>query len=454
MNSRWIFPFAVLLGLAIWSLGTVEVPQPAGAAPIRAGDVAWLLTATGLVLLMTPGLSFFYGGMVSARNVISTMLQSFVALGVISLLWVAFGFSLAFGHSLYGLIGNPFTYLMFRGVGVATDPALAPTIPLLLFAMFQLKFAVITPALVSGSFAERVRFSAYLLFMCLFSIFVYAPLAHWTWHPDGFLKQWGVLDFAGGTVVHMSAGFAALAGAIYLGPRLNHGRHHSGPSEANTPYVILGTGMLWFGWFGFNAGSALAADAVAAQAFATTNTASASAMLAWMFFDGLRGRKPGALGACIGAVVGLVAITPAAAYVSVPHSILIGVVASLLSNMAVHLKSRSTLDDTLDVFPCHGVGGIVGMLLTGILARDVGLLSGQTTIFLRHVMALLIVSGYSFSMSLLLFKVTDLFVSVRVTPEDEAIGLDISQHAERLALVPHPEPAIVTGDTDNLRARA
>jgi Amt family ammonium transporter len=452
MNSRWIFPFAVLIGLALWSLGTSEMPQPAGAAPIRAGDVAWLLTATGLVLLMTPGLSFFYGGMVSARNVISTMLQSFVALGVISLLWVAFGFSLAFGHSLYGLIGNPFTYMMFRGVGVATDAGLAPTIPLLLFAMFQLKFAVITPALVSGSFAERVRFSAYLLFMCLFSVFVYAPLAHWTWHPDGFLKQWGVLDFAGGTVVHMSAGFAALAGAIYLGPRLGHGRPHSGPAQANTPYVILGTGMLWFGWFGFNAGSALAADAVAAQAFATTNTASASAMLAWMFFDGLRGRKPGALGACIGAVVGLVAITPAAAYVSVPHSILIGVVASLLSNMAVHLKSRSTLDDTLDVFPCHGVGGIVGMILTGILARDVGLLSGQTTIFLRHLMALLIVSGYSFSMSLLLFKVTDLFVSVRVTPEDEAIGLDISQHAERLSLVPSPEPGIVTGGTDRVRA--
>ena len=449
MNSRWVFPFAVLLGLALWSLGTVEVPQAPGGAPIRAGDVAWLLTATGLVLLMTPGLSFFYGGMVNTRNVISTMLQSFVALGVISLLWVAFGFSLAFGDSLYGLIGNPFTFLMFKGVGVGTDAALAPTIPLLLFAMFQLKFAVITPALVSGSFAERVRFSAYLMFMCLFSVFVYAPLAHWTWHPNGFLRQWGVLDFAGGTVVHMSAGFAALAGAIYLGPRLR-GRH--APTQPNTPYVILGTGMLWFGWFGFNAGSALAADAVAAQAFATTNTASASAMLAWMFFDGLRGRKPGALGACIGAVVGLVAITPAAAYVSVPHSILIGVVASLLSNMAVHLKSRSTLDDTLDVFPCHGVGGIVGMLLTGILARDVGLLSGETTIFLRHLMALLIVSAFSFGMSLLLFKVTDLFVSVRVTPEDEAIGLDISQHAERLAPVPHPESQIVTTDTDSLRA--
>jgi len=442
-----------VLILVLFGLAALFVPETAPAVtggPVDSGDTAWLLTATCLVLLMTPGLSFFYGGMVSRKNVISTMLQSFVALGVISLLWVAFGFSLAFGHSFYGLIGNPFTYLMFRGVGVGTDAALAPTIPLLLFAMFQLKFAVITPALVSGSFAERVRFSAYLMFMCLFSIFVYAPLAHWTWHPDGFLRQWGVLDFAGGTVVHMSAGFAALAGAIYLGPRLAHGRH--APTQANAPYVILGTGMLWFGWFGFNAGSALAADAVAAQAFATTNTASASAMLAWMFFDGLRGRKPGALGACIGAVVGLVAITPAAAYVSVPHSILIGVVASLLSNMAVHLKSRSAVDDTLDVFPCHGVGGIVGMLLTGILARDVGLLSGETTIFLRHLMALLIVSGYSFSMSLLLFKVTDLFVSVRVTPEDEAIGLDISQHAERLALVPHPESAIVTAGTDSLRA--
>jgi Amt family ammonium transporter len=342
--------------------------------------------------------------------------------------------------------------MMFRNVGTATHPALAPTIPLLLFAMFQLKFAVITPALVSGSFAERVRFTAYLLFMCLFSLFVYAPLAHWTWHPDGFLRTWGVLDFAGGTVVHMSAGFAALAGAIYLGPRLSHKRHGSAP-PSNTPYVILGTGMLWFGWFGFNAGSALAADAVAAQAFATTNTASASAMLAWIFFDGLRGRRPSAMGACIGAVVGLVAITPAAAFVSVPHSILIGVVSSLLSNVAVHLKSRSAIDDTLDVFPCHGVGGIAGMLLTGMLARNVGLVFGQTTTFTTHLLALLIVGAYSFGMSLLLFRVTDFFVSVRVTPEQEAVGLDISQHAERLALVPSPVDSVMAV-TDPRRAGA
>ncbi|HUD70577.1 MAG TPA: ammonium transporter [Dongiaceae bacterium] len=438
MNRRWIVPCGLLIGLAVLALFTTDVPQMRTGRPAQAGDIAWILTATGLVLLMTPGLSFFYGGMVGSRNVISTMLQSFVALGVVSLVWLAVGFSLAFGDSWHGFIGNPFTFAMFRGVGVSTDPVLSPTVPLLLFAMFQLKFAVITPALVTGSFAERVRFSAYLLFICLFTIFVYAPLAHWTWHPQGFLKQWGVLDFAGGTVVHMSAGFAALAGAIYLGPRMTHNRSVAHP-PSNTTYVLLGTGMLWFGWFGFNAGSALAADEVAVHAFATTNTASAAAMLAWMFFDGLRGRRPSALGACIGAVVGLVAITPAAAYVSVPHSIFIGVAASLLSNVAVHLKSRSTLDDTLDVFPCHGVGGIAGMILTGALARGVGLMSGHTDTFLRHLLALVIVGAYSFGMSMLIFKVTNAFVSVRVRPEDEAVGLDISQHAEWLALVPAPD---------------
>jgi Amt family ammonium transporter len=441
MNRRWIIPMGLLLALAALSLVTHEGPPGKGGGPLNPGDVAWMLTATGLVLLMTPGLSFFYGGMVSPKSVISTMLQSFVALGVISLLWVAVGFSLAFGDDLGGFIGNPFTFAMFRGVGTGTNAALAPTIPLLLFAMFQLKFAVITPALVSGSFAERVRFSAYLLFMCLFSLFVYAPLAHWTWHPDGFLHRWGVLDFAGGTVVHMSAGFAALAGAIFLGPRMNQARPGGAQPTSNAPYVLLGTGMLWFGWFGFNAGSALAADAVAAQAFATTNTASAAAMLAWMFFDGLRGRRPSATGACIGAVVGLVAITPAAAYVSVPHSILIGVVASLLSNVAVHLKTRSTIDDTLDVFPCHGVGGIVGMILTGVLARDVGLLAGRTATFAHHLAALVIVSTFSFAVSYMLFWITDMLVSVRVSAEDEIVGLDISQHAERMVLAVVPRPA-------------
>jgi Amt family ammonium transporter len=362
--------------------------------PIDTGDVAWMLTATALVLLMTPGLSFFYGGMVSLKNVVSTMMQSFVALGVISLVWVAVGFSLAFGDSVGGLIGNPLTFFMLDGVGGKTHPALAPTIPLVVFAFFQLKFAIITPALITGSFAERVRFSAYLLFMVLFSLFIYSPLAHWTWHPDGFLRQWGVLDFAGGTVVHMSAGFAALAGAMVLGRRRSHLANEP-HVPANVPFVILGTGMLWFGWFGFNAGSALGASETAAMAFAVTNTASAAAMLAWMFFDWMRGRLPSALGACIGAVVGLVAITPAAGYVTIRESILIGALASVVCNLAVYWKSRSTLDDTLDVFPCHGVGGCVGMVLTGVFAKDVGLTSGSPTVFLYHLLALAIVAGYT-----------------------------------------------------------
>ena len=413
----------------------MEQPPAAAGGPVDVGDTAWMLTATALVLLMTPGLAFFYAGMVSTKNVISTMLQSFIALGVISLVWIVVGFSLCFGDSIGGVIGDPRTYFMFRGVGRATQPDLAPTIPLVVFAMFQLKFAVITPALITGSFAERVRFSAYLVFMCLFCLFIYCPLAHWTWHPQGFLHRWGVLDFAGGTVVHMSAGFAALAGAIVLGRRrtLEDGGAHA---PSNIPYVLLGTGMLWFGWFGFNAGSALSANAAAAMAFATTHMASAAAMLGWILFDVARNRRPSAMGTCIGAVVGLVAITPAAGFVSIPHSIFIGFTASIVSNIAVHWKSRSNLDDTLDVFPCHGVGGIVGMILTGILARDVGLFWGPTTTFLYHMLALVIVSAFSFFGSLILFKLTDRFLSIRVTPEQEAVGLDLSQHGEFMELEP------------------
>jgi Amt family ammonium transporter len=434
MNYKWI-PLGFLALLAVSSLGFTEQPPARPGGPINLGDTAWLLTASGLVLLMTPGLSFFYAGMVSTKNVISTMLQSFIALGVITLVWVVAGFSLCFGDSINGLIGDPRTYFMFRGVGGATHPDLAPTIPLVVFAMFQLKFAVITPALITGSFAERVRFSSYLVFICLFSVFIYCPLAHWTWHPQGFLRQWGVLDFAGGTVVHMSAGFAALAGAIVLGRRRSHeqGGVHL---PSNIPYVLLGTGMLWFGWFGFNAGSALSANETAAMAFATTHIASASAMLGWILFDAARGRRPSALGACIGAVVGLVAITPAAGFVSIPHSVFIGFAASIVSNLAVHWKSRSTLDDTLDVFPCHGVGGIVGMILTGVLARNVGLFSGHTTTFMYHMLALVIVSAFSFLGSLALFKVTDWILPIRVTAEQEAVGLDLSQHGEFMELEP------------------
>ncbi len=428
-SKSWSIPFGLLCILSIVAAFLPATPPITPGGPINSGDTAWMLTASGLVLLMTPGLSFFYGGMVNGKNIISTMLQSFIAMGLISVLWVVVGFSLAFGNSIGGLIGDPRTFLMFTNMGTATNPDLSPTIPLVLFALFQLKFAIITPALITGSFAERVRFSAYMLFICLFCLFIYAPLAHWTWHPHGFLRQWGVLDFAGGTVVHMAAGFAALAGALVLGRRRSHIKNET-QLPSNIPFVLLGTGMLWFGWFGFNAGSALAANEVAAQAFMTTNTATAAAMLSWIFFDTLNGRKPSAMGACIAAVVGLVAITPAAGYVSVGASLFIGTSAAMISNMAAHWRSQSSLDDTLDVFPCHGLGGLWGMLMTGVFADKVGLIHGDPTIFLYHLLALAIVAVFTFGGSYLLYKITDKIIPLRVSEEQELMGLDLSQHGE------------------------
>lgn len=429
----WRIPLITLGALSV--LGSLPSPQPSSTISssdaINAGDTAWMLTATALVLLMTPGLSFFYGGMVDRRNVISTMLQSFIAMGLVSILWVTVGFSLAFGDSLYGLVGDPRTFFMFSRVGEAPHATLSPTIPLALFALFQLKFAIITPALITGAFAGRVRFSSYMLFVCLFSLVIYCPLAHWTWHPEGFLRQWGVLDFAGGTVVHMAGGLAALAGALFLGRRTAH-KLQAPQVPAHIPYVLLGTGMLWFGWFGFNAGSALAANGLAARAFLTTNTASAAAMLAWILFDCARGRKPSALGACIGAVVGLVAITPAAGFVTVGASMFIGTFASIVSNIAVHLRTKSDLDDTLDVFPCHGVGGITGMLLTAVFADKVGLVYGETSTFIHHIYALGIVAAFTLLGSYLLYMLSDAIIPARVSDAEEAMGLDLSQHGESL----------------------
>src|SRR5687767_2222178 len=429
-NRLRLIPIAALAFAPILA-SALQTPPPSSASDaINAGDVAWMLTATSMVLFMTPGLAFFYGGLVSAKNVISTMLQCFIALGVVSVIWIVVGFSLAFGDSIGGVVGNPMTYLLFRGVTEAPDPRLSPTIPLLLFALFQLKFAIITPALISGAFAERIRFTSYLVFVSLFSVFIYAPLAHWTWHPDGFLRQWGVLDFAGGTVVHMSAGLAALADAYVLGRRQSHlaGQAHV---PAHIPFIILGTGMLWFGWFGFNAGSALAANATAVLAFATTNTASAAAMVAWIGFESMRGFKPSAVGACIGAVVGLVAITPAAGFVSVPASIAIGVLAAAASNVALHWKSKSTIDDTLDVFPCHGVGGMAGMVLTAVFANDGGLITtGNARLLFTHLAALAIVSVFTFGGSWLIYKLVDVVTPLRVDEHHEQLGLDLSQHGE------------------------
>jgi Amt family ammonium transporter len=430
----------LLIAVSVLALLMPAVPTQIVTEGIVAGDVAWMLAATALVFLMTPGLAYFYGGMIDSKNIISTMLQSFIAMGVISVLWMVVGFSLAFGDSIGGFIGDPRTFFMFQNVLDGKPWSLAPTIPLVLFAFFQLKFAIITPALITGSFAERIRFKAYLLFLVLFSLFIYAPLAHMTWHPDGFLFGLGVLDFAGGTVVHMSAGFAALAAAIYL---RNKSEEKAPIAPANIPFVLLGTGLLWFGWFGFNAGSALSAGTLAASAFATTNTASAAAGLAWVLMDAVRGKKPSALGFCIGAVVGLVAITPAAGYVTVPSSLFIGTIAALISNVVVHWKSKTTLEDTLDVFPCHGVGGAVGMVMTGLLAHQAvnaanttgnGLLFGEFTLFKVHMIALVIVIAFVFIGSFVILKITDLISPMNVKAEDKAVGQDLSQHGETLPM--------------------
>jgi Amt family ammonium transporter len=399
------------------------------------GDTSWMLVATALVLLMTPGLGFFYGGMVGKKNVISTMLQSFMAMVIVSLLWVVIGFGLSFGPSIGGVIGNPIPYLFFQNVGVNTSWSLAPTIPFLLFALFQAKFAIITPALVTGAFAERIRFWSYLLFMVLFILVVYAPLAHCTWHPDGLLFKLGVLDFAGGTVVHMSAGWAALAGAIFLGKR-----KVQKVAPARITYVLLGTGLLWFGWFGFNAGSAMGANGLAVQALATTTVAAAAASMAWVFLDKIMGHKISAMGACIGAVVGLGAITPAAGYVSIPHSIFIGIVSSMVSNYVVLKFPKGKIDDALDVFGCHGVGGMTGMLLTGVFASkavnsavvDQGLIFGETTLFVHQFTALICVSIFAFTASYALFFIVNKITPLRVSEEKEELGLDITQHGEFL----------------------
>jgi Amt family ammonium transporter len=430
-------PFLILAGIAIGAALIPAVTNFDGSSIYNSADTAWIIVATALVFLMTPGLAFFYGGMVHRKNVISTMIKSIVAAGIVSILWVVVGFSLCFGKSINGIIGDPTTFLFFKNVASGAPWSLAPTIPLSLFALFQLMFAIITPGLVVGAVAERIRFTAYVLFIALFSLLVYAPIAHWTWHPDGFLFKMGVLDFAGGTVVHISAGCAALAGALVLKPRMVKLEKREIP-PANIPYVLIGTGLLWFGWFGFNGGSALAANGLAVSAFATTNTAAAAAGLSWMFFDVLKGKKPSVLGFCIGAVVGLVAITPAAGFVAIPQSITVGVVAAIVSNIAVYYKSKSKLDDTLDVFPCHGVGGMVGMLLTGVFATKTvnsagvdGLMAGNIDFFLTQVKALGIVVGYSFIMSYGIFKLINLINPIRVSVEEEELGLDETQHNEK-----------------------
>ena len=398
------------------------------------GDTAFVLISAALVMFMIPGLALFYGGMVRAKNVLATVMQSFFTMGLVSVLWVLAAYSLAFAP------GGPFIggldYLGFANVGQEPNPDLSPTIPHIAYAVFQLFFAAITPALITGAFAERMKFSAFAVFTTLWLFLVYAPLAHWVWAPGGWLREFGALDFAGGTVVHMNSGFAALAAAIVIGKRRGFLKEAMVPH--NLTLTILGAGILWFGWFGFNAGSALAANGLAAQAFIATNTATGAAVLGWCLTDYLRRRKTTTLGAASGAVAGLVAITPAAGYVGPMGSIAIGLAAGVVCAWAVGLKYKAGYDDALDVVGVHAVGGMLGALLIGVFANTAfneagadGLLAGGgLTLLGKQAVAVVATLAFSFGVSIGLLKLVDLVMGLRVTEEDELAGLDITQHEE------------------------
>ena len=401
---------------------------------VNSGDTAWLLTSSVLVLMMTPALAFFYGGMVRRKNVISTLNLSFIVMALISLQWVICGYSLAFGETVNGVIGN-LKYLGLAGVGAIPNPDYAGTIPQLAFCAFQMMFAIITPALITGAFVERIRYRTFLIFTLLWAILVYDPVAHWVWGVGGMLRDLGALDFAGGTVVHITAGFAALAIAAVIGQRKGFG---SAPFEPhNIPYSLLGAGLLWVGWFGFNGGSALAADGLAVTALVNTNTAAAAAALVWMFLI-WRDSKPSILGIITGAVVGCVAITPAAGFVTPMAAIVIGAVSAPISYYAIKLRHRSHLDESLDVWACHGMGGTWGALATGLFATTTinaagadGLFYGNASQLAIQAVAVVVVAVFAFAVTYALAWVLDALLGLRVSEREEEVGLDISEHAER-----------------------
>ncbi|MHC4952494.1 MAG: ammonium transporter [Planctomycetota bacterium] len=398
---------------------------------MNSGDTAWTLICTALVLLMTPGLAFFYGGLVRERNAINTIKMSFVALGCIALVWALVGYSLAFGPGNAWIGG--LAWVGLDGVGMAPNPSYSDSIPHLVFMAFQMMFAIITPALISGAVVGRMKFKSYVAFIVAWSILIYAPLARWVWGEGGWLGEMGALDFAGGTVVHISAGVSALVAALVLGPR--RARREENPH--NIPFVILGASLLWFGWFGFNAGSALAADGVAALAIVTTMLSAAAAVATWLGVDAIRGRKPNAIGAAIAAVVGLVAVTPAAGFVTPMSAILIGVIATLVSYLAVQLINKTGVDDTLDVFACHGLGGISGALLTGVFASTAanpggadGLLSGNVELIGIQAIGVGAAALYSAVGTVVILYVVKKLMGLRPTVEAEAVGIDLTEHAE------------------------
>jgi Amt family ammonium transporter len=401
---------------------------------INAGDTAWMLIASALVIMMTPALGFFYGGMVRRKNILSTLNLSFVMIALLSIQWVLFGYSLVFGSSFNGLIGG-LNYMGFSGVGAAPNAEYAPTIPHAAFALFQMMFAIITPALITGAFVERVRFKTFLVFSLLWATFVYDPVAHWVWGVGGIFRQLGALDFAGGTVVHITAGYSALAFAMVIGARKGFGSRIFEPN--NIPYSILGAALLWVGWFGFNGGSALAANGIAVNAVITTNTAAATAGLVWMFLS-WADHKPSVLGIITGAVVGLVAITPAAGYVTPLAAIVIGAVAAPISFYAIRFRQRRNLDESLDVWACHGMGGTWGALATGLFASKAvnaagadGLVYGNPSLFFVQLLTVVLTIIFAFGLTQVITRVLDKFMGLRVSGKEEEVGLDISEHGEQ-----------------------
>lgn len=401
---------------------------------INAGDTAWVLVCCSLVLLMTPALALFYGGMVRRKNVLSTLTLSYTFMSLIGVQWMLYGYSLAFGNDVQGLIGG-LNFVGFNGVGALPNGDYGKTIPHSLFAAFQMMFAVITPALITGAFVERIKFKSFLIFSLLWATLVYDPLCHWVWGQGGWLKEMGVLDFAGGTVVHIAAGFSALAFALVIGPRKGFGKSPMEPN--NIPLTVIGAGLLWVGWFGFNAGSALAADGVAVNALLTTNTSAAAAGLVWMLLSWLDGR-PSTLGIATGMVVGLAAVTPACGFVTPMTALVIGMVAAPLSYYAMRFRERQNLDESLDVWACHGLASTWGMVATGLFATKVvnsiggdGLFFGNPGQLSIQILAILVTIAFSFGATYVLAKLLHASIGLRVTAAEEEVGLDISSHGER-----------------------
>jgi ammonium transporter, Amt family len=416
---------------------TSAAPATPAAAPLKIdkGDTAWMLTSSALVLLMTaPGLALFYAGMVRQKNALATLMHSFIIMALISIQWVIWGYTLAFGPDVGGIIGN-LDWIGLRNVGAEPFEAYSKTIPHSVFMLFQMMFAIITPALITGTFAERKKFSAFLLFTLLWATFVYDPLAHWVWGDGGWLKKLGALDFAGGTVVHISSGVSALVCALVIGRRKGYG--HQPMQPHNLPFTVIGAGLLWFGWFGFNAGSALEASGLAASAFLATNTAAAAAALGWMFTEWISRGKPTVLGAASGAVAGLVAITPASGFVGPMSSLIIGALAGVICYSACNLKSKLGYDDSLDVVGVHGVGGTWGALATGLFASKAindggadGLFFGNPAQLITQVIAVVATYLLATIGTFVILKIVDAIVGLRVSEEDEVAGLDLSQHSE------------------------